>query len=55
MKTRIYWVVQYSSRRVSESRFKFKCWWLNQQVEFLEWQLNCREMVMQCVATGLNT
>lgn len=39
MKTKIYWVSQHGSRRVSEYRFKFKCWRLNQHVLFLEWQL----------------
>jgi hypothetical protein len=39
MKTRIYWTMQHSHRAVHEFRFRATCWWLSQQVEFLEWRL----------------
>ena len=39
MKTTIYWTMQHSRRAVHEFRFRATCWWLSQQVEFLEWRL----------------
>ena len=39
MKTTIYWAIQHSRRAVHEFRFRATCWWLGQQVEFLEWRL----------------
>lgn len=45
MKTTIYWTVQHSRRAVYEFHFRATCWWLSQQVEFLEWRMR-REAVM---------
>ena len=39
MKTTIYWTIQHSRRAVHELHFRATCWWLSQQVEFLEWRL----------------
>jgi hypothetical protein len=39
MKTTIYWALQHSYCIVHEFRFRTTCWWLSQQVEFLEWRL----------------
>jgi len=39
MKTTIYWARQYSCRAMHEYRFRAICWWLNRQVEFLEWRM----------------
>ena len=39
MKTMIYWTVEHSRHAVHEFRFRATCWWLSQQVEFLEWRL----------------
>jgi len=39
MKSTIYWRMQHSRRVVQEFRFRATCWWLRQQVEFLEWRL----------------
>ena len=39
MKTTIYWTIQHSRRAVHDFRFRATCWWLRQQVEFLEWRL----------------
>ena len=39
MKTTIYWTMQHSLRALHECRFRATCWWLSQQVEFLEWRL----------------
>jgi hypothetical protein len=39
MKTKIYWTMQHSLRALREFRFQVTCWWLSQQVEFLEWRL----------------
>lgn len=39
MKTTIYWTMQHSRLAVHEFHFRATCWWLSQQVEFLEWRL----------------
>jgi len=39
MKTTIYWTMQHSRCAVHEFRFRAACWWLNQQVEFMEWRI----------------
>ena len=39
MKTTIYWAIQHSRRAVHDLRFRATCWWLSQQVDFLEWRL----------------
>lgn len=48
MKTTIYWTMQHRRRAVHEFRFRATCWWLSQQVEFLEWWLR-QESVMPSV------
>ena len=45
MKTRIYWAIQHSRRAVHEFRFRAICWWLSQQVEFLEWRLRLEALM----------
>jgi hypothetical protein len=39
MKTTIYWAMQHSRCAVHDFGFCATCWWLSQQVEFLEWRL----------------
>lgn len=39
MQTTIYWAMQHGRYAVNEFRFRVTCWWLTQQVEFLEWRL----------------
>jgi hypothetical protein len=39
MRSTIYWTMQHSRRAVHDFRFRATCWWLNQQVEFLEWRM----------------
>jgi hypothetical protein len=39
MKTTIYWAMRHGCRAMHELRFRATCWWLSQQVEFLEWRL----------------
>jgi len=39
MKSAIYWTIQHSRHAAHELRFRATCWWLSQQVEFLEWRL----------------
>jgi hypothetical protein len=51
MKTTIYWTIQHSRRAVHEFRFRATCWWLSQQVEFLEWWLR-QESVMPSVQSN---
>jgi hypothetical protein len=45
MKTTIYWTMQHSRRTVHEFRFRATCWWLSQQVEFLEWRLRLEALM----------
>ena len=45
MKTMIYWAMQHSHYAVNEFRFCATCWWLNQQVGFLEWRLRRKSMM----------
>ena len=45
MKTTIYWAMQHSRYAVNEFRFRTTCWWLNQQVEFLEWRLRQKALM----------
>ncbi len=45
MKTAIYWAVQHSDRALHEFRFRATCWWLSQQVEFLEWQMRLETLI----------
>ena len=45
MKTTIYWTIQHSRRAVHEFRFRATCWWLSQQVEFLEWRLRLEALM----------
>jgi len=51
MKTTIYWTVQHSRRALHEFRFRATCWWLSQQVGFLEWWLR-QEFVMPSVQSN---
>jgi hypothetical protein len=44
MKTTIYWTMQHSRLAMHEFRFRASCWWLSQQVEFLEWQLHLKAL-----------
>jgi hypothetical protein len=37
MKTTIYWSLQHVRLAAHEIRFRAACWWLSQQVEFLDW------------------
>lgn len=39
MKTTIYWTLQHIRQVAHEIRFRAACWWLSQQVEFLDWRL----------------
>lgn len=45
MKTTIYWAIQHSRRAVHDLRFRATCWWLSQQVEFLEWRLRLETLM----------
>jgi hypothetical protein len=38
MKTTIYWTCRHIQRAAQDVRFAAKLWWLNQQVEFLDWR-----------------
>jgi hypothetical protein len=43
MKTTIDWAAQHSRRVVDDFRFRASCWWLRQQVEFLDWRMRLDE------------
>jgi len=45
MKTTIYWTIQRNRCAVHELRFRATCWWLSQQVEFLEWRLRLEALM----------
>jgi hypothetical protein len=45
MKTKIYWTMQHSLRALRGFRFQGTCWWLSQQVEFLEWRMKLEAVV----------
>ena len=45
MKTTIYWTMQHSRCAMHEFRFRATCWWLSQQVEFLEWRLRLEALM----------
>jgi hypothetical protein len=38
MNTMIYWTGKRIQQTMQEARFSAKLWWLNQQVDFLEWR-----------------
>jgi hypothetical protein len=52
MKTTIYWALHHSHCAVHAFRFRATCWWINQQVEFLEWRLRL-ESVMPSAQSDL--
>jgi len=45
MKTTIYWTIQHSRLAVHEFRLRATCWWLSQQVEFLEWRMRQEALI----------
>lgn len=45
MKTTIYWIGQRLRRAAHEFRFNAKLWWLNQQVEFLDWRVTMEALL----------
>ncbi|HSF68424.1 MAG TPA: hypothetical protein VLA67_13465 [Nitrospiraceae bacterium] len=46
MKTIIERTMRHGCSTVYEFRFRAACWWLNQQVEFLEWRLRLETMIL---------
>lgn len=47
MKTTIYWTAIHSRRAADELRFRATCWWLRQQVEFLDWRLSMEALMLR--------
>ena len=39
MRTAIYWTIQHVRGSIRQQRFRARCWWLGQRVEFLHWRL----------------
>jgi hypothetical protein len=51
MGTTIYWAVQHVRSLIRQQRFQFRCWWLGQQVEFLDWRMKL-EPILSSVQSG---
>jgi len=45
MKTTIYWAAQHIRCAAHDVHFQARCWWLSQQVEFLEWRLRLEALM----------
>jgi len=45
MKTTIYWAIRHGYDAVHECRIRAACWWLDQQVEFLDWRMQLGAMM----------
>lgn len=45
MKATIYWTIQHLHRTRQELGFRAACWWLSQQVDFLEWRLQVEALL----------
>lgn len=45
MKATIYWTVQHIRRTAQELHFNARCWWLSQQVDFLEWRVRLEALM----------
>lgn len=39
MRTAIYWTARHCRGAVRQRQFCLRCWWLSQQVDFLDWRL----------------
>jgi hypothetical protein len=37
--TTIYWMIRHMQQAKQDCHLRVKCWWLCQEVEFLEWRL----------------
>ena len=48
MRTMIYWTIQHTRTATREMRFRARCWWFSQQVEFLGWRLR-----LECVMPSM--
>ena len=40
MGTTIYWAIRHMQQVKQGCQFRAKCWWLRQEVEFVEWRLH---------------
>lgn len=38
MKAKLFWAIEHAKRGIHDLRFATTCWWLSQQVDFLEWR-----------------
>lgn len=60
MATTIYWTWEHIRLGTREMRWRAACWWLGQQVEFLDWRLrlglatsSMRSPLSQCIPLGM--
>jgi hypothetical protein len=49
MKSQLYWALQHLKGGTQDLRFAVRCWWLTQQIGFLEWQWKVDAVVPQSV------
>jgi hypothetical protein len=55
MKTTIYWAMQHSRQVVHEFRLRATYWWLSQQVEFLEWRMRRKALILNAKSKPVPT
>jgi len=37
MKSKLFWTCKHLQQKIHDLRFTTKCWWLSQNIDFLEW------------------
>ena len=47
MKAKLYWTIQHLKGSIHDLRFAATCWWLSQQVDFLEWRWQFNALMPQ--------
>ena len=55
MTTRLYWTIQHMNRWMHDRRFAAGCWWLSQQVDFLEWRRRLDGLMPQPILVPIRT
>lgn len=54
MKATIYWTIRHLGRARQELAFRATCWWLSQQVDFLEWRLQIEALLRPVPSDSLS-
>lgn len=50
MKAKFYWTTRHLKQTARNLRFSARCWWLSQQIDFLEWRMTVNATLSQPVA-----